>query len=608
MSLTAAGPVVDERSKANPEEVYRTRREARASVLQGLKQREERVANARMGLFAGAAVLGWLTVSGHLGFGWMGLPFVGFIALVTWHSRLQRAIRKAERAVAFYDRGLARLDDRWVGLGENGARFADETHPFASDLDLFGPASLFERMNTARTVSGETTLASWLKKPIRTAAGIERCQVAVAELALKLDLREELDLLGDDVRMGLDPQKLIEWGSSPAFLPGRIFDVIAHLLAIAGATTLIGWFFLDWGIVPLIVVALVEVAFWAIIRKRTSLVTEPVEARAGELQLLSSLLLRIETEEFDSPALREVKEVLVAVGEPPSRQIARIARLVRRLESTKNQLVAPFAALLMSGTRLAYRIEAWRLRSGPEIARWIAGVGSIEAFSSIGAYAFELPDDPFPTLIDSPAIYDAKGLGHPLIAQGKNVRNDITLGETLRLLVVSGSNMSGKSTMLRSVGINGVLAMIGAPVRAESMRLAPFLIGATLRVQDSLQTGTSRFYAELKRLRQVVDLAGGTPPLLFLIDEIFSGTNSDDRRVGAEGVVKGLVERGAIGLVTTHDLALARIADSLGSAAMNVHFSDRFEEGSLQFDYVMKPGIVQHSNALALMRAVGLDV
>ncbi len=188
------------------------------------------------------------------------------------------------------------------------------------------------------------------------------------------------------------------------------------------------------------------------------------------------------------------------------------------------------------------------------------------------------------------------------------MRNSLRLGDDLRVLVVSGSNMSGKSTMLRTVGVNAVLAMVGAPARAARLRLSPLYLGATLRVQDSLQAGASRFYAELTRLRQVVGLAGGEPPLLFLLDEIFHGTNSDDRRIGAEGVVRGLIDRGAIGMVTTHDLALAAIADRLSPRAANVHFSDRFEDGRLVFDYTMRPGVVEHSNALALMRAVGLDV
>jgi DNA mismatch repair ATPase MutS len=204
--------------------------------------------------------------------------------------------------------------------------------------------------------------------------------------------------------------------------------------------------------------------------------------------------------------------------------------------------------------------------------------------------------------------FDGEGLGHPLLPEAECVRNDVSLGGEVQVFVVSGSNMSGKSTLLRTVGINAVLAQAGAPVRARRLRLSSMSIGATLRIQDSLQRGTSRFYAEILRVRQLVALAAGPLPLLFLLDEIFHGTNSQDRRLGAEGVVRSLVERGALGLVTTHDLALTEIVDLLGGRALNVHFEDRLEDGALQFDYRLQPGVVRHSNALALMRAVGLHV
>jgi DNA mismatch repair ATPase MutS len=184
----------------------------------------------------------------------------------------------------------------------------------------------------------------------------------------------------------------------------------------------------------------------------------------------------------------------------------------------------------------------------------------------------------------------------------------LTLGGERQVLVVSGSNMSGKSTMLRTVGISAVLALAGAPVRARRLRLTPLAIGATLRIQDSLQAGRSRFFAEITRVRQLVDLSRGPLPLLFLLDEVFHGTNSHDRRVGAAAVVRGLIERGAIGLVTTHDLALTSIVERLAPHAENVHFEDQFENGAMHFDYRMREGVVRHSNALALMRAVGLEV
>jgi DNA mismatch repair ATPase MutS len=273
-----------------------------------------------------------------------------------------------------------------------------------------------------------------------------------------------------------------------------------------------------------------------------------------------------------------------------------------------NQVFAPFAAALLWGTHLAYAIESWRREHGAKVATWLGAVGEFEAFGSLSAYRFEHPADPFAELADGPATFDGADLGHPLLPDARMVRNDVRLSDATRLLVVSGSNMSGKSTLLRTVGINAVLALAGAPARATRLRLTPLFIGATLRIQDSLQEGRSRFYAEITRLRQLYDLASGSVPLLFLLDELFHGTNSHDRLVGATGVLRSLLDRGAIGLITTHDLALTKVADDLAPRAANVHFEDRFEGGEIRFDYRMRPGPVTRSNALALMRAVGLDV
>jgi DNA mismatch repair ATPase MutS len=253
-------------------------------------------------------------------------------------------------------------------------------------------------------------------------------------------------------------------------------------------------------------------------------------------------------------------------------------------------------------------IELWRQHSGPAVARWLAAIGEIEALSSIAGYAFEHPDDPFPELVDDGAYFDAEQLGHPLIPRTQNVRTDLLLGSKPTVLIVSGSNMSGKSTLLRSVGTNTVLALAGAPVRARRLRLSPLQVGASIRIQDSLQAGASRFYAEITRLHQIVDLTKGPLRVLFLLDEILHGTNSHDRLIGAEGVVRGLVQRGAIGLVTTHDLALTKIVDELRDRAANVHFEDHLEAGKMTFDYILRPGVLQKSNALELMRSVGLEI
>jgi DNA mismatch repair ATPase MutS len=269
---------------------------------------------------------------------------------------------------------------------------------------------------------------------------------------------------------------------------------------------------------------------------------------------------------------------------------------------------------LMWGTHVAWAIESWRARHGRRIGNWLRAVGEIEALSSLATYRYEHPDDPFPDILVEAtparrrATFDGLGLGHPLLPSARMVPNDVSLEDEVGLLVVSGSNMSGKSTLLRTVGVNAVLALTGAPVRAQSLRISPLTIGATLRIQDSLQEGRSRFYAEITRLRAIVDLAHGPHTVLFLLDELFHGTNSHDRLVGASGVLQRLLDLGAIGLITTHDLALTAVADRLAPRARNVHFEDRFEEGEILFDYRMKPGPVTRSNALALMRAVGLEI
>jgi hypothetical protein len=382
----------------------------------------------------------------------------------------------------------------------------------------------------------------------------------------------------------------------------------AVVLGVAGTAALIGWLFFGTGLLPLLIVALIDLAFNAAVSRRVRTVLGDVDRRTHDLLLLSELLRRLEREPFESPILQRLRAAMEAEGTLASTRIRRLARLLHLLDSRRNQFFAPIAALWHWTTLLAIRIDAWRGEAGPEVAQWIRAVGEFEALCALGAYAAENPADPFPELVPRPAFYEAESIGHPLIAADVCVRNDVALGSPTQVLIVSGSNMSGKSTLLRTVGINAVLALAGAPVRARRLRLSPLILGATLRIQDSLQAGRSRFYAEITRVRQIVSLSRGPVPLLFLFDELFHGTNSHDRTVGAEAVIRGLIDSGAIGLVTTHDLSLARIADALAPRGVNVHFEDHLVDGQMHFNYRMQPGVVRHSNALALMRAIGLDV
>jgi hypothetical protein len=537
---------------------------------------------------------------------WLVVPFCAYVALVILHDRTTRRRAAAERIVRFYEGGLARLDGAWAGRGVTGDRFQDPLHPYADDLDLFGRGSLFELLCLARTRAGEETLASWLRAPA-DAAVVRARQAAVEELRSRVDLRERLALHGEEVRAGVDVDALVAWGEAPVTLTSRGTRLAGGVLA-ACAVGAVGIWVGGMGYAPLVAIVLIQQLFLAPVRARVGAVTRSVDQPARDLAVFSHLLECVEGEAFTSPLLRELTAGLASDGTPPSRRLARLGRLVALLHSQRNGVFAVAGILLLWPMQLAFAIEGWRAECGGELARWIRITAELEALSSLAGYAYEHPDDPFPELLDSGACLDGQGLAHPLLPAAAAVRNEVALGEEVRLLIVSGSNMSGKSTLLRTIGTNVVLALAGAPVRAHRLRLTPLSLGASLRVQDSLQTGTSRFYAEVKRLRQIVDLTEGGFPLLFLLDEILNGTNSHDRRIGAEAVVRGLIRNGAIGLVTTHDLALTRMAEDPVLHAVNGHFQDDLTDGAMSFDYHLRPGVVEKSNALELMRAVGLEV
>ncbi len=588
-------------------EVYQWRLGERRRAFERWMRWDRWIADARLVVFLAGLIAGYAIYRG-VGHGvWWLLPIVAvFLALIASHEPISRAADRARRAVGFYTKGLARLDGKWAGTGVEGLDYLDLEHPYAADLDLFGRGSLFERLCTARTRAGEAVLASWLLAPATADEIIERHD-AIDELRPRLDLREDLELLGAEVRAGIDPAALAAWCVVPRAFHGRALPVVAAILACLATASLVGWLFFEMPILPLMIIIAIESILSVVLAKRIHTVLADVDRRTHDLVLLSELLSRLESEPLQTPLLRRLAEALHTEGLPASTRIRRLAGLLNLLEARRNQFFAPLAAMWLWTLQIAIRIDAWRGTVGPDVALWIESIGKFEALSALGAYAAENPKDPFAEIADATG-YLAEAIGHPLIPARDCIRNDIDLGPVTRVLIVSGSNMSGKSTLLRTVGINAVLALAGAPVRAQRLRLSRLAVGATLRIQDSLQAGRSRFYAEITRVRQLVEQSSGPLPLLFLFDELFHGTNSHDRCVGAESVVKGLVDRGAIGLLTTHDLSLAQIADRLTPLVQNVHFEDQLVDGKMLFDYRMRPGVVEHSNALALMRAIGLEV
>lgn len=591
-----------------PREEYERRRDERHAEVAELARRTAVLARVRTLTFAaGIAVLYLAFDLRVLPHAVVAVPVIAFAILVAIHQRARIAERRARRAARFYDAGLERLDHAWAGKGIGGERFFDPIHPYAADLDLFGRGSVFELLCTSRTQAGEETLAGWLLAPASPDV-VRARHVAIAELRPRLDLRETMALLGDDVRSALDPAALVAWSNDPPWYVTTLERVLAVVLPVLTVPTFAAWY---WGVLapwPMLVAGAAQMTFALRLRPRVLPALRRATLPAVHLALLSDLLARLEGERFEAPALVALQAAVQSGGEPPSGRIARLQRLINLLDAYRNQVFSVLSFGLLWRTNFALAIESWRAVSGPAVPRWLSAIGELEALLALASHAFEHPDDAFPEIVDGPPLVDGGQLGHPLLPVDRCVRNDVRLDAERRVLIVSGSNMSGKSTLLRSVGVNVVLALAGAPVRAARLRVTPLAVGAAIRIVDSLQDGTSRFYAEVKRLSQIVAITHGPMPLLFLLDEILSGTNSHDRAIGAEAIVKTLAASGALGFVTTHDLALARIVDTLGNVASNVHFEDHLEDGRMCFDYTMRPGVVTKSNALALMRAVGLEV
>jgi MutS domain V len=606
----------------DPAALYAALLSERKQNTASFERNNTRFAYARLAIAVSAAIVVWLALSRGFSILWVLIPVCAFVALMMAHERLTRRLQRLRRAEAFFERGLARLNGDWEGRGETGEQYLDPAHPYAQDLDLFGKASLFELLSAARTHIGEATLAKWLLAP-ETPERVRARQAAVEELRTRIDLREQLAVLAEDARTGVDPVSLARWGEAPPQLASRGLRVSAwafRILGIAGLAAgfiamiaAAGFIKLSPSVVvfgrDLFLLALaVNGIFYYRNRAPMEAVVGAVDEAAHELRLVADVLALLEKQSFRAPLLVELRASLETGHTPPSIRLARLGRLMDYLDSRENIFVRLLEPFVLWTPYWAIQVEEWRKQSGPVVRRWLGAMGEMEALSSIAGHAFEHPADPFPEFVESGQCFEAEGVAHPLIPEARAVRNDLAIGGELRIAVVSGSNMSGKSTMLRTVGVNTVLAQMGAPVRARRMKLSPLAVGASIRLNDSLREGRSRFYAEILRLRQILDLTSGPLPVLFLIDEFMHGTNSHDRRIGAEAMARGLVQRGAIGLITTHDLALAGIADELGPKAENVHFEDSVENGEIHFDYRMRPGVVRKSNAIELMRSVGLEV
>jgi hypothetical protein len=510
------------------------------------------------------------------------------------------------RLQRFYGRAIDRVKGNWPGNGANGEEFINPDHVYVRDLDIFGEGSLFEMLCTARTSIGRRGLADYLLKAPSVEETLSR-QEAVRELRGLVDLRERLALLGKFEFLESRWETFAEWldlptvsFSSPLRIAAFVTSTLVAGTVVGGLTGLVSWISVATWIAPL-------VAFHSVIgvlfRGRVNRMIVSLRPVSFETQVLREGLLLMEEHRFESPKLRQIASQV----RNSSKSVRKLERLLNALnERTKDWFYGP-SLLLQVGTQLCMAIEHWRIEHRAALRVWLDAWAEFEALNALANYAYENAENTFPDFFTDGTKFEAEGLGHPLLVSAVCVRNDVQLNQDSRFYVISGSNMSGKSTLLRAIGLNAVLAFAGAPVRARVLRLSRLSVCASIYVVDSLLNGKSKFMAEVDRLRQMIQAALQGEPVLFLIDEIFGGTNSRDRRVAAEAVVRTLVNRGAIGALSTHDLALSEIATS-ELCGVNVHTGSRDGSDPMDFDYRLKPGVTNEANAVAIARMAGVPI
>jgi hypothetical protein len=557
-----------------------------------------------IGLFLGITLY---AVRGQVSFLWSSFPIpVAAVSLRRLRRNRQTEFRMW-RLKRFYERAMQRVRGDWAGRGVTGEEFSDPAHVYATDLQVFGEGSLFELLCAVRSSIGRRGLAAYLLRPPTLDETLLR-QEAVREPRERSDLRESIATLGEFDTLESRPDTFEEWLNSPRLSVARPLQVSLAVtsavlagIVVAAVVGMVPWTNVAIWILPLIALHAVA-GLW--FRDRVNGMLSWLRPVSVETAVLRQGLQLMEETGFRSAKLQELTEQV----RNSSRSIQKLGRLLDALDQRdKDWFYCPSRALA-TGTQLCMAIEQWRKEHAGSLKRWLSAWAEFEALNALAMYGYENPDHTFPEFTSGAAHFDAREMGHPLLPHASCVANDVGLSRKCPFYVVSGSNMSGKSTLLRAVGLNAVLAFAGAPVRARTLRLSGLTVVASVGVVDSLLSGKSKFLAEVDRLRLAIESAVPDRPVLFLVDEIFSGTNSRDRRVAAEAVVRTLVEREAIGILSTHDLALTEIASARDMAGVNMHMASRNEGDPMDFDYRLKPGITTETNALTIASMAGVPV
>lgn len=593
----------------NPENHYTERLSLTAGQLQQIKKQIFRISMLRLALFiAGIAGLYFFFNQTTLLIICICLTFLPLFILVKIHNRFFIRKEWLETQARIIQEELQALSGDYSSF-EDGKEYVNPEHPYSFDLDIFGRRSLFQSINRTCTFFGKNRLAKWLQNHLHEKTSIEKRQEMVREISEHTLFREQFRVAGL-VHHGQssDGEKIQAWSQSPAqylhagwvkaFIWG--VPVINSLLLI---TSLAGWTSFSW--LGLSFGIFLVLSFGII--KRATYIQETYGKQLKSLNGYARLIALAKAENWKSAGMQELMERFNLNGQSPIQALQQLSKELDRLDLRNNQ----FLYVLLEGSiffqlQEIVRIERWKARYGQHISKWLETVGELDALCSLGTFAYNHPQYTYPELTEKPFCFLATQMGHPLMPASQCVKNDATIPSRPFFLIITGANMAGKSTYLRTIGVNYLLACIGAPVCCERLKLYPNQLITSLRTSDSLSDNESYFFAELKRLKRIIDLLNQGQQLFIILDEILKGTNSMDKQKGSFDLIRQFMQLKANGIIATHDLLLGSLIKQFPEEIRNYCFEADIKENELTFSYKLREGVAQNMNACFLMKKMGI--
>lgn len=593
----------------NPENHYTERLSLTEGQLQQVKKQIFRISMLRLALFiAGIAGLYFFFNQTTLLIVCICLTFLPLFVLVKIHNRFFIRKEWLETQARIIQEELQALSGDYSSF-EDGKEYVNPEHPYSFDLDIFGRRSLFQSINRTCTFFGKVRLAEWLQNHLHEKTSIEKRQEMVREISEHTLFREQFRVAGL-VHHGQSPdaEKIQAWSQSPAqylhagwvkaFIWG--VPVINSLLLITSLAewTSFSWLGLSFGIFLVLSFGII---------KRATYIQETYRKQLKSLNGYARLIALAKAEDWKSAGMQELMERLNLNGQSPVQALQQLSKELDRLDLRNNQ----FLYVLLEGSiffqlQEIVRIERWKARYGQHINEWLETVGELDALCSLGTFAYNHPQYTYPELTEKPFCFLATQMGHPLMPASQCVKNDATIPSRPFFLIITGANMAGKSTYLRTIGVNYLLACVGTPVCCEKLKLHPNQLITSLRTSDSLSDNESYFFAELKRLKRIIDLLNQGQQLFIILDEILKGTNSMDKQKGSFDLIRQFMQLKANGIIATHDLLLGSLIKQFPEEIRNYCFEADIKENELTFSYKLREGVAQNMNACFLMKKMGI--